>query len=152
MAAEHKNQCVGCGVDMGSSNPRQLCNKTWCPYWTPIELWPSTTPNNKEVRSVTTPPQKTTLKRGRTSEFLFEANPDPVCTSKTSDAPRVLETSGVAMSSLAIRGSGDRQQFEQAHVDNFLEHARLLTQTLSNENIASMFVGMKKLYLDVTNV
>ena len=26
------NYCVSCGVDMGPSNPRQYCRKTYCPY------------------------------------------------------------------------------------------------------------------------
>ena len=25
------NRCVGCGVDMGDSNPRQYCCKSYCP-------------------------------------------------------------------------------------------------------------------------
>lgn len=25
------NKCTVCGVDLGETNPRQLCNKTWCP-------------------------------------------------------------------------------------------------------------------------
>tara|TARA_B100000900_G_C20460324_1_gene666985 strand:+ start:137 stop:451 length:315 start_codon:yes stop_codon:yes gene_type:complete len=25
------NNCIGCGVDMGSQNPRQYCKKTFCP-------------------------------------------------------------------------------------------------------------------------
>ena len=29
--AEPRNLCVGCGEDLGDSNPRQLCRKTWCP-------------------------------------------------------------------------------------------------------------------------
>jgi hypothetical protein len=24
-------RCIVCGVDMGPQNPRQLCNKTYCP-------------------------------------------------------------------------------------------------------------------------
>ena len=28
----HINACIGCGVDMGESNPRQYCRKTHCPY------------------------------------------------------------------------------------------------------------------------
>jgi hypothetical protein len=27
---DYKNLCVECGVDMGSSNPRQYCGKTYC--------------------------------------------------------------------------------------------------------------------------
>lgn len=26
-----KNRCLGCGIDMGDCNPRQLCEKTHCP-------------------------------------------------------------------------------------------------------------------------
>lgn len=26
-----RNLCVGCGEDMGSTNPRQYCRKTYCP-------------------------------------------------------------------------------------------------------------------------
>ena len=26
------NRCIVCGIDMGSMNPRQYCNKTYCPY------------------------------------------------------------------------------------------------------------------------
>lgn len=26
-----KNLCLGCGLDMGDCNPRQLCEKTYCP-------------------------------------------------------------------------------------------------------------------------
>lgn len=29
---EESNYCVSCGVDMGYSNPRQYCRKTYCPY------------------------------------------------------------------------------------------------------------------------
>jgi hypothetical protein len=25
------NKCTVCGIDLGETNPRQLCNKTWCP-------------------------------------------------------------------------------------------------------------------------
>ncbi len=25
------NRCLGCGVDMGECNPRQYCQKTYCP-------------------------------------------------------------------------------------------------------------------------
>lgn len=28
--SDDKNLCMGCGVDMGSMNPRQLCGKTYC--------------------------------------------------------------------------------------------------------------------------
>jgi hypothetical protein len=27
---DHVNRCTECGVDMGSSNPRQFCRKTYC--------------------------------------------------------------------------------------------------------------------------
>ena len=27
---DHVNRCIECGVDMGSSNPRQFCRKTYC--------------------------------------------------------------------------------------------------------------------------
>ena len=27
-----RNLCVNCGIDMGDDNPRQLCDKTNCPY------------------------------------------------------------------------------------------------------------------------
>ena len=26
------NRCIICGIDMGTMNPRQYCNKTYCPY------------------------------------------------------------------------------------------------------------------------
>lgn len=28
---EYKNLCVICGIDIGSTNPRQYCYKTYCP-------------------------------------------------------------------------------------------------------------------------
>ena len=33
------NKCVGCGIDMGESNPRQYCYKTYCPDEEIIEPW-----------------------------------------------------------------------------------------------------------------
>lgn len=27
-----KNLCIVCGVDMGDQNPRQYCEKTFCPH------------------------------------------------------------------------------------------------------------------------
>jgi hypothetical protein len=27
---DHVNRCIECGLDMGSSNPRQFCRKTYC--------------------------------------------------------------------------------------------------------------------------
>jgi hypothetical protein len=26
------NRCIGCGIDLGESNPRQYCCKTYCPF------------------------------------------------------------------------------------------------------------------------
>tara|TARA_B100000401_G_scaffold117904_1_gene77006 strand:- start:790 stop:1122 length:333 start_codon:yes stop_codon:yes gene_type:complete len=39
-----KNNCIGCGVDMGSQNPRQYCNKTFCP-----DEYPSEEDESKEI-------------------------------------------------------------------------------------------------------
>jgi len=29
--SDRVNRCLGCGVDMGECNPRQYCQKTYCP-------------------------------------------------------------------------------------------------------------------------
>lgn len=34
---EYKNLCIICGVDIGSTNPRQYCYKTYCPMETLAE-------------------------------------------------------------------------------------------------------------------
>ena len=28
---EPQNKCIVCGIDMGDDNPRQYCEKTYCP-------------------------------------------------------------------------------------------------------------------------
>lgn len=32
---DYENRCLGCGIPLGEMNPRQLCNKTTCPWLSP---------------------------------------------------------------------------------------------------------------------
>lgn len=86
MSSQHCNLCIECGIDMGDSNPRQLCGKTNCcntkyneqsqyhQYTKSNNSWPPITKKGKQSEYTTVPSFKTPVSLVRQNAYSEKWN------------------------------------------------------------------------------